>query len=56
MRITLEIHDMVCSVETENDELDSFEMKDLFSRLMVAAGYPACVVEAEGVEQGVELA
>lgn len=48
MKLTLEMYDTVCSVETEQDDLDGYELKELFSRLMVVAGYPPCVIEEEG--------
>lgn len=52
MKITLEMYDTICSIETEGDDLDECEIKDLFSRLMVVAGYPASVIEERGGRWG----
>ena len=50
MKITLELYDQRCSIECPHDDFDSEKLKDLFSRLLVAAEFPPSVVEGEGGE------
>lgn len=50
MKITLELYHTRYTVETVIPELDEFngeELKELFSRLMVVAGYSPSVIDLE---------
>ena len=50
MKMTLEQHDMRYTVETVNpkqDDFNSAEMKEIFSRLMVQSGFGPAVLETE---------
>lgn len=49
MKITLEMHDQKYIFEAPQDDFNANEMKEIFSRLLVQATYPPCVIEpAEG--------
>ena len=45
MRITLELHGCKYIVEETGDDFNAQEMKEIFSRLMVAATFPPSVIE-----------
>lgn len=49
MRITLEMHDEKYTFESQQDDYNSNEVKEIFSRLLVQATYPPSVIDpAEG--------
>lgn len=57
MKITLELYDNRYTVETINPKQNDFngeELKELFSRLMVAAGYSPSVIDLESDSGGYE--
>lgn len=47
MRLTLTLYETTYSVEEKRSDFGGEELKKLFSRLMVAAGYPPSVLEEE---------
>lgn len=49
MKITLEMHGDIYSVELKGDDYNANELKEAFSRLLVQATFPPSVIEpAEG--------
>lgn len=57
MKITLELYDNRYTVETINPKQNDFngeELKELFSRLMVVAGYSPSVIDLESDSGGYE--
>ena len=49
MRIILEMYDSRIIYESDKDDYRADEMKEIFSRMLVQATYPPCVIEpAEG--------
>lgn len=51
MKITLEIYNAKYIFEDNNDEHDASYMKDIFSRMLVVAGFPPSVIDCiEGGE------
>lgn len=49
MKITLEMHNEKYTFESQQDDYNSNEVKEIFSRLLVQATYPPSVIEpAEG--------
>lgn len=49
MRIILEMHDEKYTFESQQDDYNSNEVKEIFSRLLVQATYPPSVIDpAEG--------
>ena len=47
MKITLELYDTKCTVEDPNEEHTAGELKEMFSKLMVQAGFSPSVIEEE---------
>ena len=45
MKIILEIYDARYIVEIDHDDLDANEVKEIFSRMLVQAGYSPAVIE-----------
>lgn len=45
MKIALELHNTRYTVESDGDDFDGNELKELFSRIMVVAGYSPSVIE-----------
>ena len=50
MKIILELYDQRCSIECPNEDIDSEKLKEMFSRLLVAAEFPPSVVDGDGGE------
>lgn len=49
MRITLEMNDSRIIYESDKDDYNANELKEIFSRMMVQATYPPSVIDpAEG--------
>lgn len=44
MKMVLEMNDAAYSVEMRNDDMSGSDLIELFSRLMVVAGYPPSVI------------
>ena len=47
MKITFENYNIHYEIETGREEYTGEELKTLFSRLLVVAGYPPSVIDAE---------
>lgn len=47
MKIALELHNTRYTVESDGDDFDGNELKELFSRIMVVAGYSPSVIELD---------
>lgn len=47
MKITLEIYDKEYSVETNDEDYLGDELKEIFSRILVVAGYPPTVIDID---------
>lgn len=47
MKIAIRLHDAEYTVETPHDDYNSDELKEIFSQMMVAAGYPPTVIEID---------
>lgn len=45
MRIILEMYDSRIIYESDKDDYKADEMKEIFSRMLVQATYPPCVIE-----------
>lgn len=45
MKITLEIYDSTYMVESRNEDYNGKEMLEIFSKLLVQAGYPPNVIQ-----------
>ena len=52
MLLTLELYDTEYSIETDSNEHTAEELKEMFSRLLVVAGFPPSVVELDGGKYG----
>ncbi len=47
MKITLELYDTRYTVENDQNGQNAAELKDIFSRILVAASFPPSVIELE---------
>ena len=45
MKLTLELYDTKYTVETDHDDYCADELKEIFSRMLVAATFPPSVIE-----------
>lgn len=45
MKITFTSYDATYSVETKSDDYDARELKEIFSRILVASGFPPSVID-----------
>lgn len=52
MKITLELYKTRYTVESDQDDFTADELKGLFSRIMVVAGFPPGVIQLEEEEGG----
>lgn len=52
MKITLEMYKTRYAVESDQDDFTADELKGLFSRIMVVAGFPPGVIQLEEEEGG----
>lgn len=56
MIITLEMYNTKYSVETQNDDCTAEELIEIFSRILVAAGYsPDVIINRDGSKYKVEV-
>lgn len=47
MKITLELYNEKYTAESEQNDYKGNELKEIFSRMMVLAGYPPSVIELD---------
>ena len=47
MKISLELYDKTCRVESERNEYRADELKEIFSRMLVLAGFDPSVIQCE---------
>lgn len=52
MKITLELYKTRYAVESDQDDFSADELKGLFSRIMVVAGFPPGVIQLEEEDGG----
>lgn len=52
MRMELEIHGATYIAEVQNDDMTGDDVMELFSRLLVVAGYPPSVILLPGDDEG----
>ena len=52
MRITLRLYDTEYTIEQKGDDSTSDELKELFSRLLVTAGFAPSVIELDDGKYG----
>ena len=52
MKLTYESYGVRYTVETDRDDHDAGELKDIFSRILVQAGFNPSVIELEDDEGG----
>lgn len=45
MKITFTFYDVTYSVETKSDDYESRELKEIFSRILVVAGFPPSIID-----------
>lgn len=45
MKLILNLYNDTYTVEDDNNDMDSGELKELFSRLLVCAGFPPSVID-----------
>lgn len=45
MKITLEMYNTRYSIDTDRDDYGAGELKEIFSRIMVVAGYSPSIIE-----------
>lgn len=45
MKLTLEMYDNKYTFETDKDDYNGDQMKEIFTRMLVQAGYPASVID-----------
>lgn len=50
MLLTLDLYDTEYSIETDSDEHTAEELKEMFSRLLVVAGFPPSVIDEDDVK------
>lgn len=46
MKITFTSYNTTYSVETKSDDYDANELKEIFSRILVASGFPPSILES----------